>query len=57
MEWERGQPQQVADPLTDPERRTSVEQSCDRLVEALDSLKPYLDERSAGGVQRPRKAG
>jgi hypothetical protein len=51
VEWERGHPQKVADPLTDPERRTSVEQSRDRLVEALDILEPYLEERAL-----PRRA-
>ena len=55
VEWERGHPQKVADPLTDPERRRSVEQSRDKLVEALESLEPYLEERSAGGVPRPRR--
>jgi hypothetical protein len=48
VEWERGHPQKVADPLTDPERRTSVEESRDKLVEALECLEPYLEERSAG---------
>jgi hypothetical protein len=42
--WERGHPQEVADPLTDPDRRRSVEQSREKLVEALETLEPYLEE-------------
>jgi hypothetical protein len=51
VEWERGHSQKVADPLTDPARRKSVEQSRDKLVEALQSLEPHLEERGTDGVQ------
>jgi hypothetical protein len=44
VEWERGHPQEVGDPLTDLRRRESVQDSRDRIVGAMESLKPHLDE-------------
>jgi hypothetical protein len=57
VKWERAIRRRLLTHPPDPERRTSVEQSRDKLVEALECLEPYLEERSAGAVQRPRKTG
>jgi hypothetical protein len=48
VEWERAHPQEVADPLTDPARRTSVEDTRDKLVNAAERLRSQLEETARG---------
>jgi hypothetical protein len=44
VEWERGHPQKVADPLTDAERRGSVERTRATLDRAIECLRQHVEE-------------